>query len=128
MNEQVTNVLVGIVGLYVLKLVGDFLATFLKGRIFDGPAKTEQNAASKLDQVLEKTGKIENSLAQLATNLENHKVTVHELRERLEGFSANHGQRITGLEERVTRVEERSSVVGELERVLDAPRKRRGNK
>lgn len=128
MSEQVTSVIVGIVGLYVLKLAGDFFATFLKGRIFDGPAKTEQNTASKLDQVLEKTGKIEGNIERLATNLENHKVTVHELRERIEGFSANHGGRITSLEERVTRVEERNNVVAELERVLAAPGKRRQHK
>lgn len=128
MNEQVTSVIVGVVGLYVLKLAGDFFATFLKRRIFEGPEKSEQGAAAKLDQVLEKTSKIESDVRVLVVNLEAHKETVSHVASRLEGISKNYGERLGVVEEKVTRVDERNNVIDELERVLAAPRKRRRSK
>lgn len=70
--------------------------------------KTEEDAAKKLDQVLEKVGKIELSLATMAEKHSGLTGEVVGLRDRVNGGLENHATRIGKLEETVTRLDERA--------------------
>lgn len=117
-EDAITKAIAVIVGLYALKVAGEFFVLFLKRRLFDAPEGAEKSASTKLDAVASDIGAVKSDLRVLVSEMAGSKATVHEVRERVEGISRNYGERLGALEEKVVRLDERANVVQTLRQVL----------
>lgn len=69
--------------------------------------KVEEQTEGKLDLVLKTVQKMEIDLAAFKERQSGQEVSLAKVSERIEGVSNNHAPRLAGIEERVTRLEER---------------------
>jgi len=111
-EEQISRYLLYILGLYVLKIIGDLVGKFAQRRFFDGPDVAEKSAASKLDKVASDIGEMKGDLKTLNMTLEGQKATVQEVRSRVEGISLDHGRRLAAAEAQIIRFDERMNLLG----------------
>ena len=91
------------VGVGAGSAVGGSLVTWLVqqwiGRTFRKEDKAETDRDHKLDQVLDAVQGLELELRTVTEKLSGHDKSVDALRERLDGFSADHSKRLKALEE-----------------------------
>lgn len=88
--------------------LGKWLLERFVGRSDEAEKKAEARQEHKLDQVLVSVQNLERDLAIYREKQTAHEAVVAETRARIDGVSANHGPRVSALEERVTRLEERN--------------------